>query len=91
MSFTTEIATTQIFRHELQLGMNLESLICMFERAARSRVQLGKSQDKTNLQMLICKVKFGVASRLWAITQQGRERTQSPPKRKRMAQKRPVR
>ena len=29
--------------------------------------------------MLICKIKFGVASRLWAITQQGRERTQSPP------------
>ena len=70
---------------------NLELLLCALKKAARTRVRLGKSHDKTNLKMLICKTKFGVASWLWAITQQGRERTQSPPKRKRMAQKRPVR
>ena len=47
---------------------NLELLLCALKKAARTRVRLGKSHDKTNLKMLICKTKFGVASWLWAIT-----------------------
>ena len=58
---------------------NLALLLCAVKRAARTRVRLGKSHEKTNLKTPNCKTKLGVAPWLWAITQQGRERTQSPP------------
>ena len=40
---------------------NLALLLCAVKRAARTRVRLGKSHEKTNLKTPNCKTKLGVA------------------------------